>query len=203
MFVNLSGLQLNTIHANDFQFYEELNAVVQHEPVDWVDPDMAGLFAGIGIKKGALFAPDARMKAILVDAVAVGNAAARAILFAPRDQRTKSLSGPAVVHLVLQPAATNSRIAASACWMREPCSTTTPRVSRPRWPGKPGTGSAYAIAARDSQGRYFDGSKTYKVTLPAPMPAGQFWSFTVYDNQTRSMLETDQKLLASTARFPH
>jgi len=59
---------------------------------------------------------------------------------------------------------------------------------------KPGTGSAYAVAARDSQGLYFDGGKTYKITLPAPIPVGQFWSFTAYDNQTRSMLETDQKL---------
>ncbi|TIX43163.1 MAG: DUF1214 domain-containing protein, partial [Mesorhizobium sp.] len=33
----------------------------------------------------------------------------------------------------------------------------------------------------------------YKVTLPGPVPAKQFWSFTVYDGQTRSMLETDQK----------
>ena len=28
--------------------------------------------------------------------------------------------------------------------------------------------------------------------MPAPVPAARFWSFTVYDNQTRSLLETDQ-----------
>ena len=88
-FVNISGLKFNTVHANDFHFYEELNAVVQHEPADWVDPELAGLFAAIGIQKGMPFAPDARMKAILTDAVAVGNAAARAIVFAPRDPRLK------------------------------------------------------------------------------------------------------------------
>ena len=59
---------------------------------------------------------------------------------------------------------------------------------------KAGTGSAYAANARDSAGRYLDGGKTYKVTLPGPVPVGQFWAFTVYDSQTRSMLETDQKL---------
>jgi hypothetical protein len=36
--------------------------------------------------------------------------------------------------------------------------------------------------------------KTYKITLPAPIPVGQFWSFMAYDGQTRSMLETDQRL---------
>ncbi|MCK7501002.1 MAG: DUF1254 domain-containing protein [Comamonadaceae bacterium] len=63
-FVNLSGVKFNTISANDFSFYEELNAVVQNEPADWVDPDTVGLYAAIGIRKGQPFAPDARMKRI-------------------------------------------------------------------------------------------------------------------------------------------
>ena len=44
-----------------------------------------------------------------------------------------------------------------------------------------------------SDGKPFDGAKTYKVTLPKDVPAAAFWSFTLYDNQTRSLLETDQK----------
>jgi hypothetical protein len=50
------------------------------EPADFVDPETAGLFAAIGIKKGNPFASDARMTAILTDTVAVGNATARAIV---------------------------------------------------------------------------------------------------------------------------
>ena len=38
----------------------------------------------------------------------------------------------------------------------------------------------------------FDGSKTYKVVLPPKVPAEAFWSLTLYDNQTRSMLQTSQ-----------
>ena len=60
-FVNISGLKFNTVHANDFTFYEELNEVVQHEPGDAFDPDTVGLFASIGIKKGKPFAPAARV----------------------------------------------------------------------------------------------------------------------------------------------
>ena len=41
-------------------------------------------------------------------------------------------------------------------------------------------------------GDWFDGAKTYKVTLPKGIPAEAFWSFTLYDNQTRSMLQTPQ-----------
>lgn len=66
----------------------------------------------------------------------------------------------------------------------------------------PGSGSAYAYAARDSAGRYLDGGKTYKITLPAPIPAKDFWSLTVHDNQTRSMLETNQKLAGVDSNQP-
>jgi hypothetical protein len=58
---------------------------------------------------------------------------------------------------------------------------------------KPGTGSVYEITARDADGNYLDGGKNYKCTLPGPIPINNFWSFMVYDAQTRSVLETDQK----------
>jgi len=36
-------------------------------------------------------------------------------------------------------------------------------------------------------------SKTYKIHLPPNIPEKNFWSFTLYDNQSRSMLQTDQQ----------
>jgi hypothetical protein len=85
-FMNMSGLaDYQTIPPNDFSFYEDLNALVQEEPVGWLDPETTGLLASIGIVKGQPFAPDARMKAILTDAVAIGNAYARANTVFPRD----------------------------------------------------------------------------------------------------------------------
>ncbi|MBW2244426.1 MAG: DUF1254 domain-containing protein, partial [Deltaproteobacteria bacterium] len=71
-FVNLSGREFNTIHANDLTFFEEVHQVVQEEPAEGIDPEILGLLASIGIEKGKPFAPDARMKAILTDAAAVG-----------------------------------------------------------------------------------------------------------------------------------
>jgi hypothetical protein len=56
-----------------------------------------------------------------------------------------------------------------------------------------GTGSVYEIGATDKNGDPLDGNKTYSVTLPGPVPVKNFWSFMIYDNQTRSILETDQK----------
>jgi hypothetical protein len=45
----------------------------------------------------------------------------------------------------------------------------------------------------DSEGKPLDGSKNYKVHLPPNIPANRFWSIILYDNQTRSELQTDQQ----------
>ncbi len=56
-----------------------------------------------------------------------------------------------------------------------------------------GIGSQYLFSSMDADKNYFDGSKSYKCTLPKGIPAEKFWSFTLYDNQTRSMLDTPQR----------
>jgi hypothetical protein len=200
---NISGVQFSTIHANDFSFYEELNTVVQHEPDDAFDAETVGLFAAIGIKKGKPFAPDARMKAILTDAVAVANATARSIVFASRDERTKFYPDRQWYTAFIGGSYTFSdggeRMLDVRAMFHYYATGITPAMSR----SKPGTGSAYAVSVRDSAGRYLDGGKTYKITLPGPVPASRFWSFTVYDNQTRSMLQTDQKLAGIDSNQPN
>ena len=80
-FISASGKSFNTVHANDFKFYEEINDVIQKEPLSMLDPEIRGLFASIGIEKGKPFNPDARMKKILENAVAIGNATARSIVW--------------------------------------------------------------------------------------------------------------------------
>jgi hypothetical protein len=56
-----------------------------------------------------------------------------------------------------------------------------------------GVGSQYAVAFVDSKGQPFDGGKTYKLHLPPNIPAKDFRSIVLYDTQTRSMLQTDQR----------
>ena len=53
-----SEISYNTIHANDFEFYEEINDVLQKEPLDFIDLEMRGLFASIGLQKGKEFKPE-------------------------------------------------------------------------------------------------------------------------------------------------
>ena len=55
-----------------------------------------------------------------------------------------------------------------------------------------GVGSQYASNVLDSEGRYLDGSRNYRMRMPPNAPVKDFWSLIVFDPQTRSMLQTDQ-----------
>ena len=85
MFHEGTGKVINTIPPNDFSYYEMLNEVVQQEPATSLDPELMGPIAAIGIVKGKPFAPDARMKKILTEAVASANATSRSLFMNPRD----------------------------------------------------------------------------------------------------------------------
>ena len=56
-----------------------------------------------------------------------------------------------------------------------------------------GIGSQYLVAFMDANNEFFDGATSYTVTLPPDIPQARFWSLTLYDNQTRSMLVTPQR----------
>ena len=191
-FVNLSDKQYNTIHASDSSFYDEINAVIQYEPADAYDPEIVGLAAAIGIKKGRPFKPDDRMKKILAEAAAIGNAAARAITYRPRNKKAffypdRQWYSPLAAgsHEFLN---NGERVLDDRVGFYYYATGSTPAMVLPQV----GQGSIYEIAATDSDSNPLDGGKTYSVTLPGPIPMNNFWSFMVYDNQTRSILETDQ-----------
>jgi hypothetical protein len=56
----------------------------------------------------------------------------------------------------------------------------------------PLAGSLYWLGTRDADGKYLDGGKSYKLTVPLPVPGKLFWSVTIYDPETRSEIQTDQ-----------
>jgi hypothetical protein len=80
-FVNLSGKPFNTVTRVDYRFWEQLNEIVQQEPSTSLDQIRLGYYASVGIQKGKPFAPDERMKRILTEAAAVGDATARTLVF--------------------------------------------------------------------------------------------------------------------------
>ncbi len=195
-FVNGSGKVFNTIHANNFEFYEELAAVFQKEPISCFDPELRGLAGAIGIVKGEEFNPDERMKRILNDAVKVGNATARSIGLSPRDKSAYLYEGKQWYtgfvgkdYRWLDGDGHKGRNLDARTLFFYTATVNTPAMALEI----AGVGSNYAFGTRDKEGHILHGEKNYKLHMDANVPAKDFWSIVVYDPQTRSMLQTDQK----------
>jgi hypothetical protein len=203
-----SGKAMNTIMPSDFRFYEMLNEVVQQEPATALDPELMGPLAAIGIIKGQPFAPDARMKKILTEAGALANATGRSLMMNPHEadwyyypnsawMNPLFVSGyqfetpiPMITREGVKPfPPTGYRQLNARTLFFYGYTGITPAMAM----RLPGIGSQYLMAFLDADKHYFDGAKTYKVTLPKGIPQANFWSFTVYDSQTRSMLDTPQR----------
>jgi hypothetical protein len=192
-FVNISGKAFNTIGPGDYSLFDYVNDVIQREPIDATDPDTLGLFAAVGIEKGKPFAPDARLKKILTDAAAVGDATARSISYRSRIKEAYFYPNSAWLTPFIGGSYKFEEngavdLAAKAMFFFYATGVTPAMTMK-----MVGEGSQYAGAFVDAKGNPLDGSKTYSLHMPPNIPAKDFWSFTLYDNQTRSMLQTDQQ----------
>ena len=209
-FTEGTGKVMNTVPPNDFSYFELINDLVQKEPAEALDPEIMGSLAAIGIVKGKPFKPDARMKQILTDAAAIGTAAGRTLCWKARPSEgwyyypdsawtnmlfaggyTFETPPPEVArrrHDHPNPSTGYRMLNARTGFFFYATGITPAMIMR-----LTGIGSQYLASFVDANGDYFDGGKTYKMTLPPNIPAEKFWSLTLYDNQTRSMLDTPQR----------
>ena len=207
-FVEGSHVSFNTVPPADSSYWDLLDELVQEEPVGSGDPDLLGLLAAVGISRGRAFEPDERMRRILDEAATVGNATARTLSFAPREEEGwayypgsqwmnmlftggyEFLAPPPAITsqgVVIDPGNGARKLNARIAFFY-PYTGITPAMCM----RLTGIGSQYLIAMRDAEGAFLDGALDYRITLPPDIPQSRFWSVILYDRQSRSMLQTDQ-----------
>jgi hypothetical protein len=187
---------------DNIQFWEKLHDIIEAEPpVDKFLP-MYGLLSALGIEKGKPFAPDTRMRAILERAAIEGRGQLLVSAFASARPDRLAWAGRKWEWAGLVPGSAQFEtpggidLEARDRWFAQAIVTSPAMFRR-----TPGAGSLYWLAARDGTGAYLDGGKSYKLSIPQPVPGKLFWSVTAYDAQTRSEVQTDQDKAALRSLF--
>lgn len=192
--------EFNTTHSNDFTFYEEVNELVQEEPVEALDAERAWQLAAIGIVHRQPFAPNERTRTMLGQAAQIGAGMARALGYVPRDPQA-TLYGTwkhAFVGGSSEFERAGARLLDARSQFHYLGAGITPAMARPQV----GAGSVYAYTVHDANSHILDGGRTYRLHVDPDPPVKDFWAVNLYDTQTRSMLQvpsTIQPALTSTS----
>lgn len=179
-------------------YWQLLHDIIDGETIEARDRIMLGTISEIGIARGKPFAPDARLQKLLVDGETVGKLTMINEAFSPRaipDGLTKDLypgtrweniqllpsmtqEGPSFDYVTGRMVAFYQANGAQFAW--------NPRDF------PPGFGQKYAAAYQDKNGDWLKGETSYRLRVPPNVPVADFWALTVYDVETRALIETAQ-----------
>ncbi|MHA7984265.1 DUF1214 domain-containing protein [Rathayibacter sp. CAU 1779] len=184
------------------EYWRLLHEYISSEPIHPDDRAYRGELAVLGIRADAPFEPDDRMAAILANAASEADAQLRVQSLADRRPDRVVWPGRQWEWVTLRPENANFEIDsrpdvdARETWFYQAIATSPMMFRR-----QAGTGSLYWFVARDAAGTYLDGGRFYRLEVPLPVPAGLFWSLTVYDAETRSQIDTPQGAAAVRSLF--
>jgi hypothetical protein len=202
---NASGVAVNMLPASDGSAFDQLKQLVDSEGSNLAEADSLGMLASIGIIKGQPFNPDAKTKAILDKAAKTGYKMSRVIGFQEvvsgrslriypdrrwinpmADATPENLGGP--FNLKWQRTAGGYLDLDMRIWFFTDYYSISPGMLSQT----PGKGAKYMIGFTDSEGTPLSGGSNYRVNLPAKIPAGNFWSLTLYEAENASGLANGQ-----------
>jgi hypothetical protein len=198
--VSPKGKKWPGIQERGLGYWKRLDEVVQREPVEERDRFFHEMLKPLGIEKGRRFAPTAKQRKILTDAALVGEAMAKANTFERRFAGVM-YRPDCRWHYALQLDADSpddfwNRLDQRSAWFYEAYSA-APSMA----PKRPGPSSAYLGAYQDKRGNWLDGGKAYRLRVPANPPMKLFWSVTLYEVDTRSLLVNRQRIADRSSRM--
>jgi len=193
-FFDLDGVSIKMAHPTTEGFWEFLHEVYSKETVVRdEDKNLIGLMHVIGIVPGEPFEPDERSKKLLDEAavvadlmtkgVAYDNPAKEPYIFYPG----KNWEAPFMTKIAdFEDELGATQIEPRLGYVYQAITVADAMILKLE-----GKGSKYLATYRDADENFLDGSNTYRLNVPADVPAERFWSVVVYDADTRSMIKND------------
>jgi len=181
------------------EYWELVAQVVDEEPVQDRDRFFVAMLRPLGIEKGKPFKPTARQKKILTDGALVGEAMAKANSFDKRFDGSRYRPDAHWDYVIMADPAQDlehySQFDERAAYFYEAVALSKGMITKTA-----GEGQAYLASYRDKDGHAFDGERTYHLRVPSRPPMKQFWSVTVYDVDTRSIIQNTERIADRSSR---
>jgi len=193
-FVDMTDKLYNAVVPYDDSFYVSFARVINEEPVQSRDLEMLGMLLPLGIEKGKEFKPDpatrTQLKAAAAEAQAwlIEGIISTSMRYWP-DGKWNLPAPPIAVKTEFQWEVPNY-------FDVDARGITLASFFGPVH--KLGAGSFYLNTYFDKNGGRLTGKNTYRLRVPANVPASEFWALTVYDQENGGILP---KLDAPYGRF--
>ncbi|MGY5332253.1 DUF1254 domain-containing protein [Pseudomonas protegens] len=196
-FPDATGAPINMLFPEDGRYFDMLSRFIDAEAVDPADMDMRGFLHTLGIEKGKPFAPDAQRRKLLDEAARTAFKMSKVVtshlllkepggLYYKDRQYVNTFAGE---NTEFQSSGSFTNLEQRVAFFTSAYSDSPGMVMN-----MVGAGAKYPATTRDADGKFLDGAQTYKLNLPANVPAALFWSVTAYDNLTASGLDNGQPL---------
>lgn len=182
-FVKGKDVEWSATAPRGLAYWEKLAAILNEEPVREIDKPWMAMLAPLGIVKGEEFAPNERQQEILRKGAAMGELMTRNLQVNPRytDVWWEGTSWYKSFDFTIpQETETLQQFDERATWFYEAVGSTEGMVNP-----TPGAGQVYMTTKRDANGDMLRADRNYVLHVPADVPVGQFWSLTLYSENTR------------------
>ncbi|ADJ29575.1 DUF1214 domain-containing protein [Nitrosococcus watsonii] len=182
-FITGKDVEWSATAPRGLEYWKKLSAIINEEPVREIDKPWMAMLKPLGIVKGQEFNPDERQQAILMNAAAMGELMTRNLQTNPRYTEPYWKGTHWYKSFDFHPEQetdTIQEIDQRGTWFYEAVSSTKGMLDP-----QPGSGQVYMTAKRDSDGNLLRADRNYKLHVPKDVPVKQFWSLTLYSENTR------------------
>jgi hypothetical protein len=187
-YINQYDRYMPTLPDYDLSYFNYIAELIDEEPLFERDKVMGGMLASIGIQKGIAFDPKDVVKKALEDAVRDGRYYLEYMFETPGYSLENYYMGRQWQQ-IRQPSVDGFVFDEGDYLLLDP------RSSLFHWatfvPRRLGKATAYLLGLRDANGNTLRGDDVYKLTVPANVPARDFWSVIAYNRVTKAWIYND------------
>ncbi|MFD2158026.1 DUF1214 domain-containing protein [Rubritalea tangerina] len=185
----------------NFTYFEDINDVVQGNPVRVQDKAMTSLLKDLGIEKGKPFAPSEKQKRAMHEGLLLAYASMQDFFVADGKACVplwKDKSGKLKSQWLVWDFAAGQAEAGFPYETEESILVDDRAGGSYFWitylPKYLGGGTFYLTGLRDSEGAMYDAQSSYKLNVPKDTPAKDFWSVIVYSMETKSFIRDVERV---------